>query len=659
MNRKIFAAKMRKKMQKKSLIVFVFLCAFLWLLNSSCADLQKPKIEQFYGGEIKTPKKKEFRWANGKLPKQLDPALASAPPETDLVRAVYEGLTDLDAKTLEAKPAVAESWEISDDGRTWTFHLRKDAKWTNGEAVTARDFARSWRRLAELGAEVPNSRLLKNIVGAENFAIDDGISVLPPEEFEAEGAEKTDPAHPENEGEPMASPSPGGITPGDEPRKKDVAPPDVPVKEAKEAKGAKEAKESPKKVNKWLGVEAVGDLSLRVWLIQPDRNFSAVVANPVFSPVHENDENLAALAAAPGAVTNGEFRVTSVSGDEVVLARSDSFWGRDSIGLESVRLIAKPDGEAALAAYKANEVDAITNTHFEPLALKLLTPYQDFRRTTHNALTFYQFNTGHKPFDDLRVRQALAMAIERERLVQDELDGAGEPALDFLPFAENEKGKLKENAAEAKKLLADAGFADISTFPKIRLLVNRNDLQRRLANSVKKMWEKNLGVQAEIVIKDRADYDEAFRSGEYDLVRRGVVLPTTDETASLLAMFDPIPETGPVATGPAAGSSPEIVASLEIDPEAQPANRQQQDRQKDAVEKAARELEADEEKPQSIIILTEEQALEKLPAVPLYFPISYALTKPYISGFDTNMVDAPSLKTVAINDNWKTAQTKK
>jgi oligopeptide transport system substrate-binding protein len=419
-------------------------------------------------------------------------------------------------------------------------------------------------------------------------------------------------------------------------------------------------------VQKWLGVEAVDEVTLRVWLIQPDPDFAAVAAHPIFRPVYDDPESakkaadLDTLEHAPKAVTNGAFRIASVAKDQIELIRSDLFWGRDSVGLDRVIMIAKPDAESALAAYQANEVDAITNTHFEPLALKLLTPYRDFRRSTHNALTFYQFNTGHKPFDDLRVRKALAMAIERERLVQDEMDGAGEAALDFLPYAEDEKGKLKENMDEAKKLLAEAGFAEASAFPKIRLLINRNDLQRRLANSVKKMWEKNLGVQAEILIKDRAEYEQAIKDGDYDMARRGVVLPTTDEMSSLLAMFDPMPETGPAV--PAVENSPETSASPEInsDPSAPlTTEREPENKQKEAVGKAARALEARAEKPQSVIILSESQALDKLPAIPLYFPISYSLVKPYVNGFDANLLDAPSLKTVVINDNWKNSQPQK
>ena len=129
------------------LLLLVLFSVFM----SSCSELEKPKTEPFYA-QTAPPEKKEFRWSNGRMPKSFDPALAGAPPETDIVRAVFEGLADTDPKTLEAVPSVAEKWAASEDFKTWTFNLRKDAKWSNGERVTAADFVRSWKRLAEMGA---------------------------------------------------------------------------------------------------------------------------------------------------------------------------------------------------------------------------------------------------------------------------------------------------------------------------------------------------------------------------------------------------------------------------------------------------------------------------------------------------------------------------
>src|SRR5207244_9614 len=123
-----------------------------------------------YYGRVVGPRKQEFRWSDGGLPQVFDPAFAATPPDTDAVRALFEGLTDYDPQTLKPVPAVATRWESSDEGRVWTFYLREDARWSTGEPVTATDFVRSWRRTLRLGDLAPHTELLNNIAGAKTSA---------------------------------------------------------------------------------------------------------------------------------------------------------------------------------------------------------------------------------------------------------------------------------------------------------------------------------------------------------------------------------------------------------------------------------------------------------------------------------------------------------
>src|SRR5882724_11969511 len=119
-----------------------------------------------YYGRIVVRRLQEFRWSDGGLPQVFDPAFAAAPPDTDVVRALFEGLTDYDPQTLKPVPAVAWRWESSSDGRVWTFYLRDDAHWSNGDKVTANDFVRSWERTIKIGQLSPHTELLSNIAGA-------------------------------------------------------------------------------------------------------------------------------------------------------------------------------------------------------------------------------------------------------------------------------------------------------------------------------------------------------------------------------------------------------------------------------------------------------------------------------------------------------------
>src|SRR5918996_6631599 len=142
-------------------------CALLLILcltHSGCFTGDEPST--YYGGNVVAPRTQEFRWSDGGLPQTFDPAFAVAPPDTDAVRALFEGLTDYDPKTLAPVPGVATRWESSADGRVWTFYLRNNARWSNGERVTAGDFVRSWERTLNIGTLAPHTELFANIEGA-------------------------------------------------------------------------------------------------------------------------------------------------------------------------------------------------------------------------------------------------------------------------------------------------------------------------------------------------------------------------------------------------------------------------------------------------------------------------------------------------------------
>src|SRR4029077_9640429 len=131
---------------------------------------------------------------------------------------------------------------------------------------------------------------------------------------------------------------------------------------------------------------------------------------------------------------------------------------------------------------------AVTNADFEPLALKLLSPFEDFRQTTHNALNFYELNTRNAPFNDRRVRESLALAIDRERLTDGELEGSTQPATSFLPLDADRPTQRPLDVERSGVLLETAGYPSGTNFPVIRLVINRNETQQRVARAVARMW---------------------------------------------------------------------------------------------------------------------------------------------------------------------------
>jgi oligopeptide transport system substrate-binding protein len=526
---------------KKPFSCFSALLLALCLTHTGCFSTNEPST--FYG-KVVTPKAQEFRWSNGGLPQTFDPAFAAAPPDTDAVRALFEGLTDYDPKTLAPVPAVATRWESSNDGRVWTFYLRENARWSNGETVTADDFVRSWERTLKIGPLAPHTELLSNIEGATP-------SLATPHTF---------------------------------------------------------------------GARAINEHVLQVTLQHADSSFPALVAHPVFRPVKVANAESTTRLESHELISNGAFHLLGTENNQVQLERAKTYWDDASVALDRVTFVNTSNAEDALSAYKAGEIDAITNAPFEPLALKLLTPYKDFHRSTFGALTYYAFNTAHAPFDDVRVREALAFAIDRERVSRDDLGGATEPAGKFLPDAMagnepvvNRAGLLEHDVDKARDLLAEAGYPNGEKFPVIKLLINRNEQQRIVAQSIAAMWRVALNVETEIVVRNWDEYEAAIRNGEYDIVRRGIVMQSTSELVNLRMLFErdprPLPSASPIA---------------EPSPLPQP----------------------------TVAVETETQALKDVKAVPIYFASSYSLVKPYVSGFDSNVLDAPSLKKTRIATNW-------
>jgi oligopeptide transport system substrate-binding protein len=609
----------RSLLRGRGLRLWLSLVVSATLLLGGC--FREEKGERFYG-KVLVPSAQEFRWSDGGLPKVFDPARAAAPPDTDAVRALYEGLTDYEPGTLQPAPAVASRWEPAEGGRRWTFHLREGARWTNGDPVTAQDFVRSWRRTLRLGERAPHVTLLSNIEGAASLT----TQTVEGEQAGAAGEDEADAGRHPREGEAAA-------------------------------KGSG-AKRPPRP--KTFGVVALDSSTLRVTLNRPDMNFPALVAHPVFRPVHElspeavlpdlseEEKQEGGAVTEPGIVTNGAFSLSRLAGDSVELARAESYWDAASVRLERVRFVESRDTESALAAYRAGEVDVVSNAAVEPLAVKLLTPYEDFRRETFAALNYYRFNTARPPFDDVRVRQALAYALDVERLSKDALGGAAEPTRSFIPGPDEglrtdaamrtDAGEgggpslVEHNVERARKLLEQAGYPGGENFPRVRLLVNRNEQQRLVAQAVARMWREALGVETEIVVRTWEEYEAMLRAGDYDVARRSLVMQTTDEETNMHQLF------GDAVEAEAGASEAE---TLPASPVNMPAGAEGQG---EAARAQARPTPA---------ALTEAQALRELPAIPLHFASSYALVKPYVDGFESNLLDAPSLKHVRINRDWR------
>ncbi len=572
---------------------------------ASCTEFKQPAATS-YISESKPPKTQELRWSNGPKPKHLDPARTSSAPEADIVRGIYEGLTEMDPATLEAIPAVAEEWKSSDDKMSWTFSLRTEAKWTNGKPVTAFDFVRSWKRLASLGSRAAHPQLTSNFVGfgdkflSPDILDDSGVlPVEPTDEFQANSSVPT----------PNPAIDPLAVEPSPSERPATV----------------KEVPDGSKK-----SFYAVDAQTLVVNLKSPDEDLPRLLANPIFRPVFRERE-VAEGELINDIVTNGAFRIASIDDSGIRLEKSSAYWNHQSVALDQLNFVTMESPEKALLAYRSGELDAVTNAGLEPLAIKLLEPFEDFRKNTFAALNFYKINSANAPFNDRRVRQALSISIERERLTEGELSGTTRPAYSFLPFASGAQTKLNQDRERARDILDEAGYPNGKGFPKIRLVVNRNDAQQRVARSVGRMWKQNLNLESEIIVKENTEMAATLEAGDYDLIRRGVVLPSSDKIIGLKAIFE-LDQQGP-ADAAERGRIGNSLANGTVSNIASPS--------------------ASNSEHTLDLGLTEEIALYEMEAIPLYFPTSYSLVKPYVLGFEINVFDAPLIQRLRIDNSWQ------
>ncbi|MFV0387501.1 MAG: ABC transporter substrate-binding protein, partial [Pyrinomonadaceae bacterium] len=210
---------------------------------------------------------------------------------------------------------------------------------------------------------------------------------------------------------------------------------------------------------------------------------------------------------------------------------------------------------------------------------------------------------------------------------------------------------------KARELLKQAGFEEGVNFPVINLVINRNNVQEKIAKSVAEMWKTELNIKTNVSIVEYDEIEHIRETGTYDLIRRNIVLPTADETANMIAIFEPTSisheimhtknETDEVKNSnvvPNGVKTTDEKAKLAGNSNAAQTNNAPTGETNDPLLVNTGDM---------VLILTEQDALTKVPGIPLYFPTSYSLVKPYVRGFQMNSLDSPSLKSVSIDERWR------
>jgi oligopeptide transport system substrate-binding protein len=399
---------------------------------------------------------------NGAEPLSLDPHLVTGVPENRILASLIEGLiayhpTDDD----EPEPGVAESWEHNDDFTVWRFTLRDNARWTNGDPVTAGDFVYSWQRILSPALGAQYSEMLYVIRNAEAFhqgRIDDfgqvGVRALDDRTLEV--ALK-------------------GSTPHFLSMLKHYS--FYPV--------------NPRAVEQFGGMTAQ--------------------QNP-----WSTTENY---------VSNGPFRLTQWTTNQVIRVEKNSdYWDAGRVQLNEIRFFPIDNVNSEETAFRAGRLHITSTVSPDKIPAFRQSNPDELRIDPYLGTYFVRINVTREPFNDARVREALNLAVDRQLLVDRVAQGGQAAASGFVPQGLDDyvvSERVRFNPDRARQLLAEAGYPGGRGFPRKEILINTSEAHRKIAEAIQAMWREHLGIDVGIYNQEWKVFLDSQSNLDYDLSRSG------------------------------------------------------------------------------------------------------------------------------------------
>ncbi|HMP83073.1 MAG TPA: peptide ABC transporter substrate-binding protein [Verrucomicrobiota bacterium] len=531
----------------------VICCVLALILNAGCGR-RETRVE--YGNRNQILYK-----GNGTEPADLDPQIVTGVTEHHTIMALIEGLVTEDPKDLHPVPGVAERWDISPDGRVYTFHLRKNAKWSNGDPVTAHDFWESYKRILTPSLASKYAYMHFVVTNAEAF-------------------------------------NKGTITDFNE-----------------------------------VGYKVLDDHTFQITLKSATPYFLSLMNHTSWFPVHlptvrqyGDPYKRGNKWTRPGHfVGNGPFVLDEWKVNAVIVAKkSPTYWDRDNVRLNEIRFYPIDSADTEERAFRSGQLH-ITETIPLPKIEAYKQKHPQFLHIDPYLGTyFYRINTTKPPLNDKRVRKALAMAINREAIVERITRGGQIPAYHFTPPGTAgylTRARIGNDVAEARKLLAAAGYPDGKGFPAVELLFNTSEAHRAIAEAIQQMWKENLGIEIKLVNQEWKVYLDSQRTLDYQICRAGWIADYVDPN-SFLDMW--VEGGGNNETG---WGNPEYdrliaMASRENDPE----------------------------KRMELFQQAETILLDELPVIPVYFYTHVGLRRPEVKGWYPTILDNHPYKYVYLEE---------
>ena len=447
-------------------------------------------------GEESTGTANGFTVEYGPNPETLDPALNNEIDGANTLITVFEPLLLIDQNN-EVIPGQAESYTVSDDGLVWTFTMRDGLKWSDGSDLTAKDFEYSFKRLAAPDTAAPYAETVVGMIDGYEDAV----------------------------GNPDAD---GNMT----------TEPDFDA----------------------LNVVASEDgKTLTVTLSYPCAYFDKLAAFAAMSPVQQAtvEANGDAWCTQPDTyVCNGPYMITDlVPSERIVLSKNPNYvggWDSSKIVSDTITLLLLEDSSAAYAAYNSGEAQLIKDVPTDEIpSLTKAEDGGDFYVDTILGTYYLSLNDQKEPFNDVNVRKALSLAIDRDYVANTIMQGTYTPAYNLVgPGIVDENGMFYDNAnggktyisedyeanlEAAKQALADAGYPNGEGFPVIEYSTNDAGYHTPVAEYLQQAWGE-LGITVNINKVEWASFTPLRRAGDYDASRNGWVMDYNDPS-NMIELF--------------------------------------------------------------------------------------------------------------------------
>ncbi|HEY9336312.1 MAG TPA: peptide ABC transporter substrate-binding protein [Kribbella sp.] len=367
-----------------------------------------------------------------------------------LSRGISEGLVAQNEKGDGVVPAVASEWKVSDDHLTYTFTLRDNAQWSDGKPVVAQDFERTYKRLfTPAGGSAGGTTL-----GANSYQTATGI------------------------------------------------------------KGAQDFLAGV--LTDWaqVGVKATGEHELVLTLSNPNPDFLLALTHPAMLPLPMDlvESKPKDWQNPPNYVSNGPYTVTEwVANSRLILTPNAKYWDRDNVKLGRIQVnLVEPSAAAtATVPYENGETDLVQLSGPDVLRFQKDADLSKQLKQTENYSILYlaKLRSQHKAMEDVRVRKALSLALDRKTLAG--VQPGQQPGVSLVTSRTagwDDSIAIKEDVAEAKRLLAEAGYPNGQGLPPVRILVGVPDTT--LADAMVDSWTKQLGIKASVDHVEAGVYTE-------------------------------------------------------------------------------------------------------------------------------------------------------